>query len=809
MATSALPTQSTLMPAQLGFLAVFNPSLGATDETLDDQIVYYTSLSPPSPKRRHRSRGKSTADISQEERNERLRQIGLAQGMVEFSRDFSNGAPVDHIETEKTRVVLHEVEPGWWILASIDLTRIPLPPRLGAQVAGKPEELPENVEYSSRELRPAMLLTRDLLRAHSIFLLHHAPSLSALFVKTGRTNFVRILGRYWDMFTSTWDVMLHGNPASTIFGGIKMAACGELGVGVGEEDRGSSEREVFEGFVDRVEGLVDLVVSRFDPLSSTSGTPTNAGVAGSDSPSSWLGTGEAPKAEDGPVFLGVGAISRKSLRDITWWMEDIYTWGENAYGVKDRPTPMGQTRRRNRSAKSNVHNELPQQDAESKNSNIMGASPGTEMPAQSTPVENQTEHDEARTRNWMEHLKMGYGTHWTLGSHGTEENTSNPDKSGPQQGRRLSDQSLSPSSESTGQYLIGLLGDMEQSLDDEEEQSSRIPLRTLTVELNNVDPMDFLQVQDLGSQSKELTLTQSGSKDSMDPNSQFNSQDRNKSRKMRVVVYVNKPFIFTFLFKNGTDSLAWDVLYRSLHHQLSPLRKSLVASTNYRPGRPDIGEAASHIYDLVWDPKAMTIHSTIPNIPMPLEMFNESVPQPWSRAEAVNTHNQILNTYASTLSDYSELERTCKTSRGWWVVWTRILERDPVPSATVPKPGTPTETNEDNNISSKTSSNSSATPQARPQPPALLRHESSEGSGQSGYSGGPGTTSLPPKPKVAKEIFLIRRAGEHSSSSAGSALLKNSYAEGGGGWIENASRLAHGIGVDTHKYIEGLLSIRH
>ena len=59
--------------------------------------------------------------------------------------------------------------------------------------------------------------------------------------------------------------MLHGNPATSVFAGIKIAACGELGIGVGEEERGSGEREVLEGFVERTEGLVDLVVSKFGP----------------------------------------------------------------------------------------------------------------------------------------------------------------------------------------------------------------------------------------------------------------------------------------------------------------------------------------------------------------------------------------------------------------------------------------------------------------------------------------------------------------------------------------------------------------
>ena len=112
-----MAASASISPAQLGFLAIYNPSLGK-DETIDDQIVYYASAKTQSQRRKHRSRGKKPTDIlSQDERNERLRQIGLAQGMVEFSKGFSGGMPVDTIETEKSRVILHELEPGWWILA--------------------------------------------------------------------------------------------------------------------------------------------------------------------------------------------------------------------------------------------------------------------------------------------------------------------------------------------------------------------------------------------------------------------------------------------------------------------------------------------------------------------------------------------------------------------------------------------------------------------------------------------------------------------------------------------------------------------
>jgi hypothetical protein len=118
----ALPPALAIIPAQLGFLAIFNPSLGTTDETIDDQIVYYASVNRSQPGQRPRrlkaKGGRTTNNISVGERNERLRQIGLAQGMVEFSKSFSGDRPVDTVETEKSRVVLHELEPGWWILAA-------------------------------------------------------------------------------------------------------------------------------------------------------------------------------------------------------------------------------------------------------------------------------------------------------------------------------------------------------------------------------------------------------------------------------------------------------------------------------------------------------------------------------------------------------------------------------------------------------------------------------------------------------------------------------------------------------------------
>jgi len=646
--------------------------------------------------------------------------------------------------------------------------------------------------------------------------------------------------------------MLHGNPAANIFRGIKIAACGELGVGVGEEDRGSGEREVLEGFLGRIEGLTDLVVSKFgpsDPLSESESVKDGKSEDGP--PTQWLGTGEEPGAEDGAIFLGAGALSRKSLCDITNWMEDIYTWGENAYGVKDRPTSTRQTRRRQKSVANTKGDKTDSLSGNrtatpaSQNSSLGDRASNDQNGPQPSPAtaQGETPADEGGMTKLMSYLKMGYGTHWTLGSSEDGAQTTTPPAQ--EAGADKPGDAKFPKSDSHGHYLIGLLGDMEEPSAGEgegrdptdgetetAEHDSRVLLRTVTVELDNVSRAEAQQVADLGSQNTELTLTTSGCKDYMDPNAQFGSQDRNKSQKIRVVVYVNKPFIFTFLFRNRTDSLAWEGLYRSLHHQLAPLRKPLAMSTSYRPNKPDVGggdkesaAASSRIFDLIWDPKVMTIHSTIPNIPPPAEMLPEDVPLVWSRAEAVNTHNQILNIYAATLTDYSELERTCKTNRAWWVVWTRILERDPLPLQH------PQENDEDEDKDAETtiaiaddnqpSKSETAEVQGDTDTTTTQRQSEPQENENENLSprnpGGQRQTSsaqlAKPKPRVSKEIFLIRRAGQHSAGGlrgvTGGGAGGGQFVEGvgSGSWTEGAGRLAQGIGIDTTKYIEALLNI--
>lgn len=78
-------TTSLVIPAQLSFLAIYNPSLGTTDESLREQIVFYSSTAERSSQSRKDQSG-IVQDAERDEENEQLRQVGLAQGMVDFAK---------------------------------------------------------------------------------------------------------------------------------------------------------------------------------------------------------------------------------------------------------------------------------------------------------------------------------------------------------------------------------------------------------------------------------------------------------------------------------------------------------------------------------------------------------------------------------------------------------------------------------------------------------------------------------------------------------------------------------------------------
>lgn len=270
--------------------------------------------------------------------------------------------------------------------------------------------------------------------------------------------------------------------------------------------------------------------------------------------------------------------------------------------------------------------------------------------------------------------------------------------------------------------------------------------------------------------------------------------------------------MFTFLFDSDTPSLSSPSLYTSIHHQLGPLQKPLLSSTSPETAasRISLSESAADpskrfssrtqpVYDLVYDPSNLTIRSSIPNIPSlgssshPLEAQSPRSPSPspsrlpnapaLSRIESLAIHHRLLTTYIDTRPRPHELERTCKTNRGWWILWVRL----PQPGPPVPLSRTP---------SSAALSSTAEQPHSQP---SISSH-----------------ADLPPPPQ---EAFLVRKASDYVSPANQGRISSSArfFRDLGGASSSNLgstrsadmtpSKLVEGLGLDARRYVEGLLRL--
>lgn len=728
-----------------------------------------------------------------------------------------------------------------------------------------------------------------------------------MYVRIHRDRFCNILDRYWTRFATTWDVLLHGNPAAEIYHGIKLAAGGELGIGVGEEEWGSGEREVFEDFAGRTDGLVDMVVSRFgvglqdqdnrgrDTVRSKKPKP-----ALTQDTEPWMGCGHHPGPGDGVVFSGVGAVSKKSLNDVTDWVQTLYAYGDHAYGVKDNPGSDRRKRRKRdppqpqnghvrpppRRSSTRDHPTIPPPIIAAAEQSLDRASAAASASAE----EGSRSQSPAHGDKWTKYLTLGYGSSWGPGS--SKESTSEPGNDAsaapfppeapaeqetrhrahsmqyvePEpEGRSLEDKiNAQIRVENEGHFIIGLKGGLDDELEDDPsddegtgglESNNRTLLRTLYVEVLR-PPAPTRQ---LSSESRTSAPTVSDGK--------------RKYTRLRIVVYVvslhailssrimltccqHRPFIYTFLFHPRTDSLAMPSFYRNLHTFFAPLHRPLSSSTDptkvaarlaaaspltstFSPSKPSSASDADQqpIFDLIFDPGNMTLHTSIPNVPEPGTFGAEglAVPTgiasttqlpPWTRVEALNVHSQILSTVCATrrADADGDIERSEKTSRGWWVVWMKVNAAY---------------------LDNKTGAwhankGEIADDQAAHEIPAHIEDAAGNTDAASATASAKTLSSIPPdipqegtatssSPSLPREAILIRRArdaGSTSSKSGGSRAASGMWTLGLGstgtsalrstgrddptggaaaGW--GPARLAEGIGVDARRYVEGLLSL--
>ncbi|KAI4792131.1 hypothetical protein E4T45_12797, partial [Aureobasidium sp. EXF-8846] len=349
--------------------------------------------------------------------------------------------------------------------------------------------------------------------------------------------------------------------------------------------------------------------------------------------------------------------------------------------------------------------------------------------------------------------------------------------------------------ENHGHFLIGYRGDLDlEPVEENSDSDTTIPTS------------EALEGESNLLRTVKVELTEKGDNINEDLDSRDSFVNNDLSSRLRVLVYIHRPFIHVFLFEQRTPSLSITAFYRDLHKHLRPLYKSLLNSTSAQNVADRL--AAAHtsppepscintknppfapprnnaVYDLVYDPVNLSCHTSLPNIPEAgsqpyiISTAKDTQQTQWTRLEALNVHSHILFTLQHSARNTQETERTSKTTRLWWVVWLRI-----------PQPGY-----------DKTSTKFTRVENCRT---AFLVRRARDGAAEKrgmGLGMGMGKGMASRMSSGMYNLVGVRSGG--SSSSGGGAAGESEESSGWG----SAGALAGGIGIDARKYVENLLSL--
>ncbi|KAI5813386.1 hypothetical protein BZA77DRAFT_321377 [Pyronema omphalodes] len=697
---SLLPT---VTPASLSSLAIYNPTLGATDETLPQQLVFHTS-----------ALGSSVP------LNLKLRQIGLAQGISEFGRGFS-GCAHTSIDTQKARFVTLELEPNWWIHAEIALTCI-----------HNPTVTPPTTEWNNREVSPVQVIVAQIRRAHRGFCFQYG-TMEECWKKMDRAAFAKRIEKYWMKWAWVrWDPVIGGSPVVDVLseGAIKMAGA------VPGKELEDKEREWLRNWAEteKKRGLVDIVVSRFGEAEQHEQAQDDKRASGS-----WF-WGKAEEKEtkkkkeedglpplllpsDGCVFAGIGNLD---TREVANYLQEQYEKGDETYVV----TANG-IRRRKRKKKLEEQPSRPsissgdstpthrrststirQHSRTSSNLTRSSESPSESTPLIEIPPAPISEEPEeslstsvpkpisissepATTSTSQLPSSAGLGLGVTVDSL-TPEALTNRLKSltvhntkvlnlltfgwgskiirSPSPGIPTSPTPSSPTiselpRKSNASFLIGFQGDL--SHDDFDEPAGRITSRSVWLpsasSANDVD----------GQQQREL-------------------------KEYKIVVYTNKPFITALLYPPNTRHLSSPRFYRTLHAQLEPLLVAppvpqiqkppytillLNSTTSPSPASaPGSRPTSSATFTSTASTNTPNTANT-PSTPLPPRIYTSLPPLEqanMTRQDALHIHQMLL-----TLRDHNGnmKEKSVRTVKGWWGYWMKLENGEGFYVKPAPPPG--------------------------------------------------------------------------------------------------------------------------
>lgn len=238
------------------------------------------------------------------------------------------------------------------------------------------------------------------------------------------------------------------------------------------------------------------------------------------------------------------------------------------------------------------------------------------------------------------------------------------------------------------------------------------------------------------------------------------------------------------LFQSSNEGLSNPSFYRSLHHQLGPLKGPLLASSEkqYQPSNN------KGVYDLIFDPATLTLHTSLPTIPDPIPGVGveSSNGLGLPRIEALHVHSQIIRVIEDTRwksiplgIPSGERERINRTTRGWWIAWMR-LEGVDTSNRSIDPPA----------IAQSDNSQPPLASQANEEPPVNPEEEdiaSFIGSVSRSWRG-------------RREAFIIRKGSEHRTHSrAASKDVKSGFGI--------PIKLTEGLGIDTKRYFDQLLNL--
>ncbi len=169
--------------AAVAYFAIFNPSLGVTEETLQRQILFYTS-----------------AKIS--DLDTQLRNIGLVQGIVELGGSFSPfpKSNISCIKSNHSRSYLQKADEGYWLLLCLE-------------------------GFGNKHPAPTPHVQKHLVRAYQHWTLEHGTFDD--FISHDYENAMKEIERWWLHWVWNWDPCLASLDA--LWDGYRMS-CAPLSI---------------------------------------------------------------------------------------------------------------------------------------------------------------------------------------------------------------------------------------------------------------------------------------------------------------------------------------------------------------------------------------------------------------------------------------------------------------------------------------------------------------------------------------------------------------------------------------------------